>query len=68
MTDEPKRRKHRMLVDSKCWQLAEDFLSEIPGATRRDIDDCAELIQDAVEDACREVEQREAAKPKAKQP
>lgn len=67
MTEQQKR-KRRMLVDSKCWQLAEDFLSEIPGATRLDVDDCADLIQDAVEAACREVEQREATRRKAKQP
>jgi hypothetical protein len=45
-------------VDTKVFNLAEDFLSELAGSTEDDIWELARIIQTACEDACREVENR----------
>jgi hypothetical protein len=55
-------KKERPTVDTKSYDLAEHFLSEIPGATEDDYWELARVIQAACEDACREVETREAVK------
>jgi hypothetical protein len=52
--------KGRPSVDTNVFELAELFLSEIPGVTEDDIWTPAKDIQTACEDACREVEEREA--------
>jgi hypothetical protein len=51
-------------VDTRCFDLAEDFLSEIKGMTDDDVWALAKDIQTACEDACREVEEREMGKHK----
>ena len=48
----------RPAVDSKCFDLAEAFLSEVEGHTADDIWELAADLQRACEDACREVEER----------
>jgi hypothetical protein len=50
--------KQRPLVDEKCFDLALAFLNEIKGTTDDDLWALAKVIQDACEDACREVEER----------
>lgn len=52
-------------VDTKVYNLAEDFLEEIQGYTEDDVWALAADIQTACEDACREVEQRNATNDKA---
>jgi hypothetical protein len=52
----------RPAVDTKCYDLAEDFLSEVPGSTEDDVWALAKDIQTACEDACREVEDRQKPK------
>jgi hypothetical protein len=51
-------KKERPSVDPKSYDLAEHFLSEIPGTSEDDIWELARIIQTACEDACREVETR----------
>jgi hypothetical protein len=55
-------KEERPSVDSKSYDLAEHFLSEIPGSTEDDCWSLAEAIQSICEDACKAVESREAAK------
>jgi hypothetical protein len=50
------KKKERPSVDPKSYDLAEHFLSEIPGVTEDDIWELADTIQTACEDACREIE------------
>ncbi len=45
-------------VDTKCWELAEDFMCEVPMSTQNDVRELAEAIQTACEDACQQVEER----------
>lgn len=45
-----------MLVDSKCRELAEHFLADVPGFTPEQLTDLAETLQMTCEDACREIE------------
>jgi hypothetical protein len=52
----------RRSVDSKSYDLAHAFLSEIRGATDDDIRRLAENLQQCCEDACTEVEEREGEK------
>jgi hypothetical protein len=52
--------KGRPLVDPASFELAVHFLGEIPGATEDDIWALARDLQTASEDACREVEERQA--------
>lgn len=47
-----------MRVDAKSYELAEHFMSDMPGATKADIQSLAEDIQRACEDACADVERR----------
>lgn len=54
--------KKRPAVDNSVYDLAEEFLSTIPGSTEDDVWDLAKEIQTACEDACRKVEEREAKK------
>jgi hypothetical protein len=50
------------LVDGACWDVAETFLGEVKGSTRKDMWALAENIQQACEDACAEVERRVAGR------
>jgi hypothetical protein len=54
--------KGRPSVDPACYELAEHFLSEIPGTTEDDLWALAKDLQTACEDACREVEERQQLK------
>lgn len=45
-------------VDVEAYNLAESFLTEIRDHTEDDIWALAKVLQDACEDACREVEER----------
>lgn len=51
-------KKQRPAVDDRCFDLAEHFLDEIPGATEDDLWALAAAFQREAEDACREVEAR----------
>jgi hypothetical protein len=48
----------RPAVDTKCYQLAADFLSDVEASTIDDVWELAADLQRTVEDACREVEER----------
>lgn len=47
------------VYDEKCYELAQSFLTEIVGSTDKDIVALAQAIQNVIEDACDEIEQRE---------
>lgn len=50
--------------DSRCYDLAELFLLELPGSTENDMIELAIVIQRACEEACSAVEAREGEGPK----
>ncbi len=47
-----------MTHDSRCYDLAHIFLSDLKGVTEKDITQLAEDIQQQCEDMCREIEER----------
>lgn len=55
----------RPAVDTKVYDLAERFLSDIEGWNEEDVWRLAGVIQTACEDACREVEERGGHGPEA---
>lgn len=44
------------MVDQKCWDLAEHFLSDVKGHTKEDIQELAELFQRQADDFCSALE------------
>jgi hypothetical protein len=52
--------RHRYSYDPACATLAHHFLDDCAGTTDGDLDDLAQTLQDACEDACRAVEERTA--------
>jgi hypothetical protein len=52
----------RPSVDSRCFDLALDFLNDVKGMNDDDVWALAKDIQTACEDACAEVQRREEKK------
>ncbi len=51
--------KHKQFsFDVNCLNLAKLFLSDIGNATKKDVGELAQAIQDVCEDACIEIEAR----------
>ena len=53
-----------MSYDSKCYELAEHFLSEISTATESDKNDLAQYLQTLCEDFCEKLEEKQQNLPK----
>ena len=49
--------KRKMSVDQRSYDLAEYFLQDL-GVSKAEIEDLAQVIQTACEDACREAEKK----------
>lgn len=54
----------QILVDHKCWELAEHFLEDVKGATGEDKQELAEQFQKTAEALCAAVEESEREKRK----